>query len=53
MVCILLITLVDIGATQTLRGGLEQALTGATTPQELVTEVQNLGNELRSLGELP
>jgi len=42
MVCVLLISLVDIAPTLTLRDGLRQALAGATTVDELVTEIQSL-----------
>ena len=45
MVAVLLVCLVDIGPTHIMKDGLRQALAGASTVNELVTDVRTFGEE--------
>jgi len=44
-VFVLIITMTNIGPAATMRGGLEQVLTGAETLDELVTDARQLGSQ--------
>lgn len=53
VICVLIISLLNIGPTIALRDGLRQVLAGAGTAQELVADVRNFGEEFLGWGPMP